>query len=232
MVASPPAVDVTLAASRALLEDAGAHFKYVGGVAVVHHGYFRTTENVDVLVDARSAASIAERAAVHGFVVESRARLRHVDAKVAVDLLVGGEPMPRPGSPRYPDPDALGASPRDPRFVGLAALCQLKLFSHRHRDLADIVELLGPLDDGRYLEVEAAVPATLRPELARLRDDVSRLLLPRARRALDLDRAYRAIVVSQSFARGREVVLTPNSQVYARVPLGEPTGVSLATTAD
>lgn len=75
-------------------------------------------------------------------------------------------------------------------------------------------------------------PALRTDELARLRDDVSRLLLPSARRALDLDRAYRAIVVSQSFARGREVVLTPNSQVYARVPLGEPTGVSLATTAD
>jgi hypothetical protein len=45
-----PQVDGALGAVRALLEDAGAKFKIVAGVAVVHHGYARTTVDVDVLL--------------------------------------------------------------------------------------------------------------------------------------------------------------------------------------
>ena len=52
-------VDVALPALRALLHDVGARFKLVGGVAVVHHGYLRTTEDIDVLVDAASLARLA-----------------------------------------------------------------------------------------------------------------------------------------------------------------------------
>ena len=36
----------------ALLRDAGVVFRIVGGVAVLHHGYARTTEDIDVLVAA------------------------------------------------------------------------------------------------------------------------------------------------------------------------------------
>ena len=43
---------------RALLEDAGVAFKFVGGVAVVHHGYARTTEDVDVLVGSDGLARL------------------------------------------------------------------------------------------------------------------------------------------------------------------------------
>ncbi len=171
MAPHAPAIDLALPASRALLPAAGARFKYVGGVAVVHHGYLRTTVDIDVLIEPASLVAVSERAPSHGFVVESRSRLRHVATEVALDLLVAGDPMPRPGSPPYPSPDALEASADDPLIVGVAPLCELKLRAHRHRDLADVVELLGLLAEGRYLEVEAAVPADLRPELAALRDD-------------------------------------------------------------
>jgi hypothetical protein len=66
----------------------------------------------------------------------------------------------------------------------------------------------------------------LRPEAAtRLHGDLGALLVPSPARALDLDRAYRAIVLEQSFARGRDVVLSPASHVYAQAPIGEPTGI-------
>jgi len=66
----------------------------------------------------------------------------------------------------------------------------------------------------------------LRPEvLARLRENVAELLIPSSARALDLDRAYRAIVVEQSFSRGRDAVLTPVNHVWARAPVDEKTGV-------
>jgi hypothetical protein len=64
-----------------------------------------------------------------------------------------------------------------------------------------------------------------RDMLARLRDDVAEFLLPSAARALDLDRAYRAIVVEQSFSRGREVILGATHNVHTIAPIGATTAV-------
>jgi hypothetical protein len=60
----------------------------------------------------------------------------------------------------------------------------------------------------------------------RLHTDISTLLLPSPARALELDRAYAAIVREQSFARGRDAVLAPSRHVHARVEAGEQTGVA------
>ncbi|WP_394834080.1 hypothetical protein LVJ94_47000 [Pendulispora rubella] len=69
----------------------------------------------------------------------------------------------------------------------------------------------------------------LRPnEVALLHKDISTLLLPSAARALDLNRAYHAIVREQTFARGRDTVLAPSSHVYADAPRGEKTGIARA----
>jgi hypothetical protein len=79
--------------------------------------------------------------------------------------------MPRVGAGTYPSPDDVSPSPRDVSVVDLPALVELKLRSRRHRDIADIVELLKRLDEARYLEVEVRVAASLRPLLADLRRD-------------------------------------------------------------
>src|ERR1700726_2775140 len=110
MTPTAASVDLALPATRELFEQAGGGFKIVGGVAVVHHGYLRTTEDVDVLVDAAAPAALATQAPAHGFRVVSRTRLQHVASGVVVDLLVAGDPMPRApsnGSPVYPAPDGL-----------------------------------------------------------------------------------------------------------------------------
>jgi hypothetical protein len=64
--------------------------------------------------------------------------------------------------------------------------------------------------------------------VARLHGDVATLLLPSAARALDLDRATRAIVRAQSFRAGREPVLGPARQLHARAPDDSRTGVDIA----
>ncbi len=64
--------------------------------------------------------------------------------------------------------------------------------------------------------------------LARLRADVTFLLVPSAARALDLDRAYRGIVLEQSFSRGRDVTLVQPDNVYSDVPAEQKTGVLVA----
>jgi hypothetical protein len=166
-----PPVDVALGELRTLLVDAGAAFRIVGGVAVLHHGYARTREDLAVLVEAGAAARIDARLVAHAFERSSPARLRHVPTGVRVDLLVAGEPLPRDPARRYPSPEALGTSPRDPQIASLPGLLELKLRAARHSDFADVVELLKRLDEPHYDEAEAAVDRALRPELARLRRD-------------------------------------------------------------
>jgi phospholipase C len=61
--------------------------------------------------------------------------------------------------------------------------------------------------------------------LARLRDNIAELLVPSVPRALDLDRAYHAIVLDQSFVRGRDAVLAPAQHVFAHAPIDKKTGV-------
>jgi hypothetical protein len=66
----------------------------------------------------------------------------------------------------------------------------------------------------------------LRPDAIRtLHHDVASLLLPSPARALDLDRAYHAVVEAQTFARARDAVLAVSQNVHATVPIGEATGV-------
>ena len=166
-----PAVDVALGDVRRLLHAANVPFKLVGGVAVVHHGYARTTEDVDVLIDPGLGASLSPLLATHGFQQVSPTRLVHLPTGVRVDLLLAGAPLPRAGAGTYPAPGTLAASNRDPDVVGLPGLLELKLRSRRHRDDADVVELLKRLDEARYNEVEAAVQRDLRPQLATLRRD-------------------------------------------------------------
>jgi hypothetical protein len=166
-----PAVDEALADVRRLLDDSGVSYKLVGGVAVVHHGYARTTEDVDVLIQGDAMARLQPILASHGFAAVSGTRLRHLSSGVRVDLLIAGSPMPRAGSGEYPSPEALPGSPRDTHIVGLSGLLELKLRSRRHRDAADIVELLKRVDEARYTELEASFDPALRPDLATLRRD-------------------------------------------------------------
>jgi hypothetical protein len=166
-----PAVDVALGEARSLFAAADVHFKIVGGVAVLHHGYRRTTEDIDVLVEANALEKLTPALASRGFERAGAARLRHVATGVLVDLLEAGSLMPRVGGGAYPSPDEVEASARDASVVGLSALIELKLRSRRHRDIADVVELIKRLDDARYIDVEAKVALALRPALADLRRD-------------------------------------------------------------
>jgi hypothetical protein len=66
----------------------------------------------------------------------------------------------------------------------------------------------------------------LRPaEVERLHGDVTRLLLPSGARALDLDRAYHAVVLDQSFVRGRDAVLAGGANVLSDPIIGGKTGI-------
>jgi hypothetical protein len=66
----------------------------------------------------------------------------------------------------------------------------------------------------------------LRPaEAERLHRDITRLLLPTPARALDLDRAYRVVVLDQSYDQGRDAVLARSANILASPEIGKKTGI-------
>ncbi|MEO8875124.1 MAG: hypothetical protein ABI461_06010 [Polyangiaceae bacterium] len=166
-------IDEALPAVRALFADARVFFKIIGGVAVVHHGYARLTEDIDLLVDSAEQPALDIVLAKNGFTRESRTRLRHVLTGVRVDLLFAGEPGPRAGEPAYPSRNAVMVSVDDADVVSLSTLITMKLRARRHQDLADVVALLKLADEARFVSLEAEIPNDLRPALADLRRDAN-----------------------------------------------------------
>jgi hypothetical protein len=83
-------------------------------------------------------------------------------------------------------------------------------------DLRENGEVLARFFDGSRLR---------QAEVRRLHGDIARLLLPSPARAIALDRAYRAIVLEQSFALGRGALAAPAHNVYRTVTLRAPTGI-------
>lgn len=169
--ASAPRVDEALPALRRLLEAASGDYRLVGGVAVIHHGYVRATDDLDVLVEADTLAALGPLLAAHGFEQDGPTRLRHVATGVGVDVLVAGTPMPRAGSGVYPHVAAVSPSSRDAAIADLPGLVALKLRAGRHQDEADVVALLKLLDEVAYTRLESTVAPDLRPALAVLRRD-------------------------------------------------------------
>jgi len=62
--------------------------------------------------------------------------------------------------------------------------------------------------------------------LERLAQDITVLIMPSGRRALDLNKAYRAIVEEQSYREGRDAVLGPRHNLLREVAEGQETGVA------
>lgn len=164
-----PVVDEALGELRALLAREGVSYVIIGGVAVLHHGYARTTRDVDVLLDREGFERLETALAATAFERSGARKWRHQPSGAGVDVLVAGEPVPPAGRALFPDPAAVARSDREADIAALAPLLELKLAARRHQDVADVVGLLQNLDGDRYLALEAAVSAGLRPEVARLR---------------------------------------------------------------
>jgi hypothetical protein len=111
----------------------------VGGMAVIHHGYERNTQDVDLLYSNHDEFELLRRLK-KDFKVVSKAKsgwhhLEHRKTKVRLELI------PEGGLGTYgfiPGPKTVGS---DGGFVSLKGLIWLKLVAGRMQDLADIVIL-------------------------------------------------------------------------------------------
>ena len=170
--------DETLRALRQEADAIGAPLLLVGGIAVIRHGYARTTDDRDALVSRRHAPALAERLMDH--VDWERLETRQYafvyrPTGVEVDFLVSGDLITL-GSPyRFPEPDELEIAGRLEGIpvIGLHDLIYFKLLAGRMRDLADVMELCK-----RHLqEIDASkVFARLEPDDATIRERFSEIL--------------------------------------------------------
>lgn len=136
------------------LPEIGVSYAVLGGMALVAHGYRRTTEDVDILVTPDGIERAHEKLLGLGYrpAFEKSKNLRDTRTGVFIELVAAGG-YPGDGKPKpvaFPDPDKVAVEIDGIRYVDLPTLIELKLASGmtnpgRLRDLADVQELIRTL---------------------------------------------------------------------------------------
>jgi len=144
----------TLREIAARLDELGVPYAVVGGMALVAHGYIRTTEDVNVLVTPDGLRRIRRELEGRGYLPAfgGSRRLRDTRSGVRIKFVLAGQ-FPGDGKPKavaFPEPAAVAVDIDGIRYVPLPTLIELKLASGmtnpgRLRDLADVQELIRAL---------------------------------------------------------------------------------------
>lgn len=148
------------------LADLQIPYAVVGGMALVAHGYDRTTADVDVLVSKEGLDAIHSSPDGFGYVPPSPGSrsLRDTNTGVRIEFVVSGA-YPGDGKPKpiaFPPPDQVATDIDGINYFDLQTLIELKLASGmthagRLRDLADVQELI------RALQLPAEYAGRLNP---------------------------------------------------------------------
>jgi hypothetical protein len=129
-------------------------YAIAGGMALVAHGYDRTTDDVDILVRPDGLQKIHQELDGLGYVppFKGSKQLKDVDSSVRIEFLLTGQ-YPGDGKPKpvaFPDPADVNVEMGGIRYVDRPTLIELKLASGmtnagRIKDLADVQELIKAL---------------------------------------------------------------------------------------
>ena len=129
-------------------------YAVVGGMALVAHGYDRTTLDVDILVTREGLDALRKSLEGRGYrpPFEGSRNLRDTRTGVQIEFVVTGA-FPGDGKPKavaFPPPADVSVEIDGIRYVTLPTLIELKLASGmtnpgRLRDLADVQELIRRL---------------------------------------------------------------------------------------
>ena len=159
-------VHVTLRKLTAKLEELRIPYAVAGGMALVAHGYDRTTVDVDVLLSPEFLQRVHDELEGRGYLAPfvGSKDLRDTVTGVRIDFLLAGQ-FPGDGLPKpivFPDPATSAVTLDGIRFLALERLIELKLASGmthpgRIKDLADVQELI------RVLRLDAAFGTRLHP---------------------------------------------------------------------
>ena len=142
------AVHRSLLKIAARLDQLEVPYAVAGGMALVAHGYDRTTVDVDVLLPADALARVHAELEGLGYLPTFKGSKELRDT----DFLLSGQ-YPGDGKPKpivFPDPSTSSVEIDGIRFLALPKLVELKLASGmtnpgRIKDLADVQELIRVL---------------------------------------------------------------------------------------
>jgi len=172
-------VHTTLREIAKRLDGLGVPYAVVGGMALVAHGYQRTTVDVDILVTQQSADKVREALQGLGYVppFKGSRNLRDAATGVRIEFLITGH-YPGDGKPKpvvFPDPTTASELIDGVRYVTLPKLIELKLASGmtqpaRRRDLADVQDLIRAR--GLDASFAASLDASVRPTFLMLLDEL------------------------------------------------------------
>jgi len=128
------------------LEKAGIAHALMGGMAVNAHHYVRTTGDVDFLLTPEGFARFKSLFVPRYYekLPGPPRKFRDRKSMVKVDFLLTGlyPGSGKPGPIAFPDPTDVCETIDRYQVVDLLTLVQLKLAARRHRDFADVVELI------------------------------------------------------------------------------------------
>jgi hypothetical protein len=115
-------------------------------MAVNAHGYERTTNDVDLLMNQAGIDAFQQRFTPRNYATVPRRMHRFWDRRyeVNIDVLVTGN-FPGSGDPgpvAYPDPRDVARTMEGAQVVDLPTLIVLKLAARRYKDFADVVSLI------------------------------------------------------------------------------------------
>ncbi len=144
----------SLRAITSRLRELNVPHAVMGGMALVAHGYRRTTEDVDILVTQEGLTAIHRSVVGLGYrpLFEGSKNIRDIQTGVRIEFLVTGQ-YPGDACPKpvaFPDPDNASVEIDGIRYLQLPTLIELKLASGmtnpgRLRDLADVQEIIRVL---------------------------------------------------------------------------------------
>ncbi len=150
-------VHQTLQSIGQRLSELGVPYAIVGGMALVAHGYERTTVDVDILLTPEGFDLARRSLDGLGYLpaFPNSRSIRDTDTGVRIEFLLTGA-YPGDGKPKpvaFPDPQQVAVDIEGIRYVSLPKLIELKLASGmtnpgRLRDLADVQELIRVLGLG------------------------------------------------------------------------------------
>ena len=151
------AVHQSLRAITERLTNLGIDYAVVGGMALVAHGYNRTTVDVDLLVTPEGLEEIHDALDGLGYAppFAGSKNLRDTKTGVRLEFIQTGA-FPGDGKPKpiaFPDPADVFVEIDGVKYLRLETLIELKLASGmtnpgRLRDLADVQELIRTLKLG------------------------------------------------------------------------------------
>ncbi len=143
-----PVWETARATARAL-RGVRVPFCIVGGLAVYEHGYRRSTEDVDVLIEAKEQSPVRRAMNAAGLTWNTSRREFVGPGDTAVHVLFAGERIASSDVRiRKPSPENVSVIDGLP-VIRLAPLIEMKLavglsvIRRTHRDLSDVVELIA-----------------------------------------------------------------------------------------